>query len=211
MYGLVSSRSCTPCGAEQSHQCNVVELSYRALLSFCHHIYYNRWVKALWSPVFVQPFLRFHSISPQQLDNVIQPIYTYALQCTVLPGGNALFGRATDARLVNNPISPDVHLTYSPVHEALHLLASRILRPLWHRAIAAPISKKVLISIYWCAPRTVIFRIYKRRISHHITSFGMPYLIFCRIVKLLQARHQRYHYITWHVASPSFKAALDVL
>jgi hypothetical protein len=68
------------------------------------------------------------------------------LYCTVHTGGNALFGRAMDARLVNNPISPDIHLTYSPVHEAFQQLASRILRPIWHRAIAAPASKKVLMN-----------------------------------------------------------------
>ena len=77
-----------------------------------------------------------------------------ALHYTKLTGGNALFGRAMDARLVNNPISPDIHLTYSPVHEAFQQLASRILRPIWHRAIAAPASKKVVMNASPCTPRT---------------------------------------------------------
>ena len=62
---------------------------------------------------------------------------------TAHTGGNTLFGRAMDARLANHPVSPDLHLTHSPVHEALQQFASRILRPVWHRAIAAPPSKKV--------------------------------------------------------------------
>ena len=58
-------------------------------------------------------------------------------------GGTTLLGRAMDARLVNNPVSPDLHLTNSPVHDAFQLLASRLLRPYWERAISAPPTKKV--------------------------------------------------------------------
>ena len=48
-----------------------------------------------------------------------------------------------DSRLVHNPVSPDLHLTNSPAHDAFQLFASRLLRPIWQRAIAAPPTKKV--------------------------------------------------------------------
>ena len=62
-------------------------------------------------------------------------------------GGATLLGRAMDSRLVHNPVSPDLHLTNSPAHDAFQLFASRLLRPIWQRAIAAPSTKKV--RKYW--------------------------------------------------------------
>jgi hypothetical protein len=61
---------------------------------------------------------------------------------STMGGSSTLLGRAMDARLVHTPISADLNLTHTPVHDAFHLLASRILRPIWLRALASSIKQQ---------------------------------------------------------------------
>jgi hypothetical protein len=64
------------------------------------------------------------AISAMLSNAVTDPSFRTVIAST-MGGVNTLLGRAMDARLVNNPIASDLHLTYSPVHDAFHLMTSR--------------------------------------------------------------------------------------